>query len=328
MGREDELISVVVPVYHVETYIERCVESLLQQTYSNLEIILVDDGGDDRCPQICDEYAKKDARIKVIHKKNGGLSDARNAGMRAASGKYLAYIDSDDYIQPDTYEKMIYALKKENADIAVCNYEAVTDQGQSITEKNQKMDIKDRTYSSQEAISNLCGPNYHYWVTAWNRLYKIKIAREISFPVGKIHEDEFTAHLFYDKAEKIVGISEPLYKYVIRENSIMTKKYSVKNLVYVEAVNNRIEYCMEHGLEEVGQAFLRWMSRYLMNVYDKLDIKDKEVRQTYDKYVEMYLKLYHSIKEKHKLDTKTKAATFMLVHTPKLASYISRKILK
>ena len=101
MSREDELISVVVPVYHVETYIERCVESLLQQTYSNLEIILVDDGGDDRCPQICDEYAKKDARIKVIHKKNGGLSDARNAGMRAASGKYLAYIDSDDYIQPE-----------------------------------------------------------------------------------------------------------------------------------------------------------------------------------------------------------------------------------
>ena len=87
MSREDELISVVVPVYHVETYIERCVESLLQQTYSNLEIILVDDGGDDRCPQICDEYAKKDARIKVIHKKNGGLSDARNAGTKAASGK-------------------------------------------------------------------------------------------------------------------------------------------------------------------------------------------------------------------------------------------------
>ena len=204
----------------------------------------------------------------------------------------------------------------------------MTDQGQSITEKNQKMDIKDRTYSSQEAISNLCGPNYHYWVTAWNRLYKIKIAREISFPVGKIHEDEFTAHLFYDKAEKIVGISEPLYKYVIRENSIMTKKYSVKNLLYVEAVIIIIEYFIEHVLEEVGQAFLRWMSRYLMNVYDKLDIKDKEVRQTYDKYVEMYLKLYHSIKEKHKLDTKTKAATFMLVHTPKLASYISRKILK
>ena len=241
MSREEELISVVVPVYHVEIYIERCVESLLRQTYSHLEIILVDDGGDDMCPQICDRYAKKDARVKVIHKKNGGLSDARNAGVRAATGKYLAYVDSDDYIRPDTYEKMLDALRREKADIVVCNYEAVTDQGQSITEKNQKMDIADRVYSSKEAISNLCGPNYHYWVTAWNRLYKIEIARAVSFPVGKIHEDEFTAHLFYDKAEKIAGISEPLYKYVIRENSIMTKKYSVKNLAYVEAVTNRTE---------------------------------------------------------------------------------------
>lgn len=327
MGRE-ELISVVVPIYHVEAYLARCVESLLHQTYTNLEIILVDDGGDDKCPEICDAYAKKDDRIKVIHKKNGGLSDARNAGTKEANGAYLAYVDSDDYIQPDTYEKMMAALKREQADIAVCNYEAVTDDGRSITEKNEQMDIEDRVYSAKEAISHLCGPTYHYWVTAWNRLYKAEIAKQVSFPVGKIHEDEFTAHLFYEKAQKIVGISEPLYKYVIRENSIMTKKYSVKNLVYVEALNNRIEYCMSHDLEEIGMAFLRWMSRYLMNVYDKLDLKDQTVRKTYDGYVQMYLNLYHSVKEKHKIDKKTEAATYMLVHTPKLASYISRKILK
>lgn len=328
MSREEELISVVVPVYHVEAYIERCIESLLHQTYQNLEIILVDDGGDDACPAICDAYAKKDARIKVIHKKNGGLSDARNAGLKEARGTYLAYVDSDDYILPDTYEKMQKALKRENADIAVCNYESVTEQGESIAEKNTKMDISDRTYTSKEAICNLCGPNYHYWVTAWNRLYKTEIAKQVRFPVGKIHEDEFTAHLFYDKADKIVGISEPFYKYVIRENSIMTRKYGVKNLAYVEALRNRTEYCMDHGLEETGLAFLRWMSRYLMNVYDKLDLGEKEVRQAYKGSVEMYLELYRKISKKHSLDAKTKAATFMLLHTPGLASYISRKVLK
>ena len=119
----EELISVIVPIYKVEDYLDRCIQSLVNQTYKNLEIILVDDGSPDDCPRICDEWEKRDQRIKVIHKENGGLSDARNAGMKVMVGAYVSYIDSDDWIAQDMYQKMINAIKKNNADICECAFE-------------------------------------------------------------------------------------------------------------------------------------------------------------------------------------------------------------
>lgn len=323
-----DVISVVIPIYHVAAYMRRSIDSVLNQTYKNLEIILVDDGGDDECPQICDEYAQKDLRIKVIHKENGGLSDARNAGVKIATGKYLAFLDSDDYIAEDTYEKMLETLKKNQADIVVCNYESVTDAGIPIPERNNNMSVKERLYTSREAIEKLCGPDYHYWVTAWNRLYKIEIVKKVQFPKGKIHEDEFTAHLFYDAAEKIMGMEEAFYKYVIREDSIMTKKYSKKNLAYVEALHNRIMYCMDHDMEITGIAFLRWMSKYLLKVYNKLDLKDPETKEAYHKQVQAYLQLYHTIKKQNDVGKMAFLSTMLLKYLPGIGNFIVENMMK
>ena len=293
---EHGLISVVVPIYNVEKYLHKSIESILNQTYRNLEIILVDDGGTDNCPAICDEFAKNDERIKVIHKKNGGLSDARNAGVEIASGEYIGFIDSDDYIKPDMYEKMLARLKETGADIVVCNYACVREDGTLIEERNQNASVEDGVFTSKEAVEKLCGNNYEYWVTAWNRLYKAEVAKAVPFPKGKIHEDEFTAHLFYDHAKLVAGISEPLYQYVIRENSIMTKKYSVKNLAYVEALNQRIHYCMKHDMKEVGLAFLRWMAKYLIKVYAQLDRKDPTTKKAYQDSETLFWESYHEVK--------------------------------
>ena len=303
---EKELISVVVPIYNVEAYIRKSIESILNQTYRNLEIILVDDGATDNCPAICDEYAASDDRIKVIHKVNGGLSDARNAGVEAATGAYIGFVDSDDFLKPDMYEKLFNRLKETDADIVVCNYECVKVDGTPIEERNQNLSITDEVLDSRQAVAHLCGPNYEYWVTAWNRLYKADVAKAVSFPKGKIHEDEYTAHMFYDKAEIIAGLSEPLYQYVIREDSIMTKKYSVRNLAYIEALNNRIWYCMEHDMRDTGLAFLRWMCRYLMNVAEKLDLTDEATKRAYQEYVMLYRDSYKQIKNTYGVDLKNR----------------------
>lgn len=309
---EKERISVVVPIYNVEAYLQKSIESILHQTYQNLEIILVDDGATDGCPAVCDAYAATDARVRVIHKENGGLSDARNTGVAAATGDYIGFVDSDDFLKPTMYEKLLSALKETKADIAVCNFACVRADGTAIAERNQHLSIKDGVYSSREAVGYLCGEHYEYWVTAWNRLYKAELAKAVAFPKGKIHEDEFTAHLFYDKAEKIAGISEPLYQYVIREDSIMTKKYSVKNLAYAEALDGRIRYCMEHEMLPTAQAFLRWMAKYLIQVSFKLDLEDTAVKNAYTACEQMFWNSLREFDKQGKIDKKTKLAAEIL----------------
>lgn len=321
---EKEKISVVVPIYNVEEYLPKCIESLLNQTYEDLEIILVDDGGKDNCPSICEAYAEKDNRIKVIHKENGGLSDARNAGTAVATGAYIAYVDSDDFIKSDMYEKMLARMRETNADIAICNFRRVKVDGTPVEEGNQYMSVEDRVYDSKEAVAHLCGENYEYWVTAWNRLYKAEIAKTVEFPKGKIHEDEFTAHLFYDKAEKIVGLSEPFYQYVIRENSIMTRKYSVKNLAYVEALNHRIHYCVKADMIGIAQAFLRWMAKYLVKVEEDLNMKDAETKQRYKACRNLFWQTYGELSKQNKIDKKTKLAAIML----RMPKFIAKTVLK
>ena len=148
-----DLISVIVPVYKVEKYLKRCVDSILAQTYPCLEVILVDDGSPDGCPAICDEYAREDRRVRVIHKENGGLSDARNAGIDAAKGKFLGFVDSDDYVHPRFYELLLQALKEEGADIAGCDVKKVC-KTEKIEEKEQQP-IQRTVYSGREATANL-----------------------------------------------------------------------------------------------------------------------------------------------------------------------------
>ena len=210
------LVSVIVPIYKVEPYLRRCLDSLVNQTYTNLEIILVDDGSPDGCPQICDEYASKDKRIVVIHKKNGGLSDARNAGLDICKGKYISFVDSDDWVDKEYIEKLINIATKENADIT--NGENIkTDQ---IVRK-QNTESTTKTYSSQEALVHLFSQRHIAYIVSWGKIYKQNLFSTFRFPVGKFHEDEFTTYILFGSAQKIAYTTRILYYYFQRPNSIM-----------------------------------------------------------------------------------------------------------
>lgn len=181
-------ISVIVPVYKVEPYLSRCLDSIINQTYRNLEIILVDDGSPDHCGEICDEYARQDSRIRVIHKSNGGLSDARNHGIDVATGDYIAFVDSDDYVTTDMYEKMLARLEFDNSDMVVCNYYRF-DEG-SVPPEYGYINLPDRVLSKDEAFDFYLQIGGDY-VSAWNKLYKRGIFADLRYPTGKIYEDTF-----------------------------------------------------------------------------------------------------------------------------------------
>lgn len=232
------LISVIVPIYNVEKYLARCVDSIVNQTYKNLEIILVDDGSPDRCPQMCDDYAEKDSRIKVVHKKNGGLSDARNAGMAVATGKYISFIDSDDYVSDDFFECLLDVMNKENSDIAECSVVKFYEDNR-FDEFSDDLSVK--TYDTQDAMSALIAENpFHQHV--WNKLYKTELVKDIPYAVGKLNEDEFWTYQVFGRANKVSKLNKTMYYYFQRNSSIMGVGYNIRRLDALEGKANRQKY--------------------------------------------------------------------------------------
>ena len=234
-----EKISVIVPIYNVEDYLHRCVDSIINQTYTNLEIILVDDGSPDNCLKICDEYAKKDSRIKVVHKKNGGLSDARNAGLEIATGEYIGFVDSDDYISLYFYEKLMNVIKVSGSDIVECGVKKFTENNEINDVENSKLDFK--IFNKFEAMQNLI-MNKILSVTVWNKLYKKDVIDKLRFKVGKTNEDNFFTYLAFDNANKISKLDDELYYYLQRENSIMGESYKLNRLDEIEAKYERFKF--------------------------------------------------------------------------------------
>ena len=234
-----DLISVIVPIYNVEKYLNRCVDSIINQTYKNLEIILVDDGSPDNCGKICDEYAKKDKRIKVIHKKNGGLSDARNAGIDLAKGKYIGFVDSDDYIEKDMYSYLYNLVLENNAQISICNWYEVNENER--IDKNIK--FNDFTIGKDRAIEMLIQDkiikNY-----AWNKLYDISLFKkyDIRYPYGRKMEDVGTTYKLFYYSKKIAIGNKPEYNYIIRSNSIMNSKNFQFYVDYYEIMYERYNF--------------------------------------------------------------------------------------
>lgn len=219
MRRNSFLISVIVPVFRVESYIDECILSILRQKETNIEIILVDDGSPDRCGEICDYYAGLDARIRVIHKNQGGLSDARNVGIQAARGEYIAFVDSDDFVSCDMLSEMLLNLKKNDADISICGHIRTNERGKPFYPVRWKKN-KFLLMNSCEAIQkmmNICG----YESFSWNKLYKKELFEGIHFPVGKIYEDLFTTYKLFDKSERIVYSTSVKYFYRQRNGSII-----------------------------------------------------------------------------------------------------------
>ena len=226
------MISVIVPVYNVEKYLERCLDSILNQTYSDLEIILVDDGSTDTSPEICDAYAKRDERIRTFHQKNGGLSAARNTGLDNARGDYIGFVDSDDQIVPTMYESLLVAMENEKADIAIGNFAYLDEQGRKAGES---FPLKKAVYSGIQAMEQLLCDAVHF-VSSCNKLYRKDIYKNIRYPLGKLNEDQFVIHRMLYESSRVVTISEPVYLYTIRSGSIMHRTFSVKHLDDIEAI--------------------------------------------------------------------------------------------
>lgn len=252
------LISVVVPVYNVEKYLNKCLDSIIGQTYRNLEIILVDDGSTDDSGAICDVYREKDARVRVVHQKNQGLSGARNTGINIANGELLGFVDSDDYIIENMYERLLEVLLKNDAQISICDCECIMEAGEEISHQEYPKLVTE-VLNKEQAFQRLDGFSYPYWkyVTAWNKLYRKHLFDELRYPVGKKNEDEFIAHILISKAERLAVISEPLYMYVQRADSIMGGSQKKKHMDAVYALKERCDFFLELNYKKLYKATLR-----------------------------------------------------------------------
>ena len=224
----NDLISIVVPIYNVENYLNECIESLIKQTYKNIEIILVDDGSSDNCSNICEEYAKKDTRIKVIHKEHGGPSEARNYGIDIATGTYMVFVDSDDYVDVKYVEMLYNAIKTNNTKVSQCNFWKINDKGEFI-EKVGYLD--NQIKNGKDMIMDLYNGYSIVNIVAWNKMYAIELFDNLRYPVGKIHEDEYITYKIFYNTDKIAVINEYLYNYRQNENSITGRYLSGKECI-------------------------------------------------------------------------------------------------
>ncbi len=227
-----KLISIIVPIYKVEKYLEECIQSMISQTYKNLEIILVDDGSPDNCGKICDEYARQDSRIKVIHKENAGVARARNSGLDIARGDFISFIDSDDYVAEDAYEKLFKVMLASHADCVVGGCVKIyEDENGNIVKRDQVVVSPDQekdyvVKSAEEAMQDVLLRGS----AAWNRLYKKEIFETLRFPVDRVNDDEVTALHAYALCKQIVFTRIPTYFYRLRANSITTSNFSLRNV--------------------------------------------------------------------------------------------------
>ncbi|WP_022772777.1 glycosyltransferase family 2 protein [Butyrivibrio sp. AE2015] len=259
------MISIIVPVYNVENYARKCIESLISQTYKDIEIILVDDGSTDSSGAICDEYAQKDNRIKVIHKENGGLSDARNAGLDIASGDYIGFVDSDDYIDEHMYGHLYDILVDNNADMSVCDFLEVsdTDDAKDAQSESKIEIIEDKDVYKLVTSFNTAD------ITAWNKLYKRDIFSDYRFEKGRLHEDQWAIPYVVSKCNRIVKSSAKLYYYVTRNDSISKTRLSPKRMWdLLDALSNSCGFFKDKRLYDEQNIEAHNLCNQIMDFYE------------------------------------------------------------
>ena len=305
MKNMNDLISVIIPVYKVEEYLDDCMRSILDQTYRNLEIILVDDGGTtDRCPEMCDEYAAADERIKVIHKKNGGLSDARNAGLEIATGRWIVFIDSDDYAAPDMIMKLADAADRTGAQLVWCGFKEISAESVYSKDKfgetdkdNSQTEIKVRSNKEAEMLFYEPGKMGECMV-AWNKLYLRDLFFDddkIRYPKGKIFEDGYTTYKLIYKAEKVAVIDEAMYFYRQRKDSIMNKNADRNYRAAREAGAGKLKFFIEHDEKEL------YLKELNLNIYSAIRFYEAAQDKTGKKETrEWFFEIYNEYFKKEK----------------------------
>jgi glycosyltransferase involved in cell wall biosynthesis len=295
------VISVVVPVYKVEKYLRRCVDSIIGQTWQALEIILVDDGSPDNSGSICDEYALSDPRVKVIHKQNGGLSDARNTGIEIATGAYIGFVDSDDFIHAHMFESLYEKLIKSGADISQCSFRTVT--GDETVDPGEKKDGKKITPT--DALNIMYTPFGVDYVVAWNKLYKKSLFNEIRFPKSRIHEDEATTWKLLYASSAIIVSEEKYYYYFQSPGSITRGVFSEKKLDYAEAIEEKIAFFKSRDPQLAATAQVKYA---LWLLYFSYQFKQPIRKQTglQEKIADKYNTVVSDIRKNPQIPSKTR----------------------
>lgn len=276
MAQEKKLVSVIVAAYNIESYLPRCLDSLLAQTYSPLEIILVDDGSTDNTAAICDRYGTENENIKVIHRKNGGLSAARNSGLDAVSGDFIGYVDGDDWVEPQMYEAMVSACQETGAQIAACVYREIGEGGEEIHPTGKRLEL-----SMREAMNLfLCGDSkLRIYNSVWSKLFEREIVKDIRFVEGKSSEDIMYTTWALTKASKCVLLDEAYYNYVVdRSGSIMNVKLAERRFQdEIPFWREQIGYLYGLGEEELAKKASYRFYRRLLDYY--LDFRKKKMKE-------------------------------------------------
>lgn len=280
----DELVSVIIPVYNVEEYLTCCVKSVMRQTYTNIEIILVDDGSTDKSGIMCDELQTEDSRISVIHKSNGGLSDARNIGISKACGRYTALIDSDDFVSDDYIEVLLKAMNDNDADIVQCKFAEVSEKCTVYSsKKSNHIKIYDREHALKDMLYQKKLNN-----SAWGKLYKTDALKKYKYPVGKLYEDLNVTYKIIDTSDKIVYIDSVMYLYRIRNSSIVRSSFNEKKMISVEFVDEMKECLVNENKIYDMACKARCFSLY-MHIFRQIPNEER--------YIDLKKELYIKIKK-------------------------------
>lgn len=307
------LISIIIPIYNVESYLATCLNSVINQTYKHLEIILVDDGSTDGCGEICDDYAKCDTRIKVLHKENGGLSDARNAGMAVAQGCFIGFVDGDDWIELDMYEVLYQAIRDNHADVAICGYYEQI--GDRIIDEYATGEVL--LYSGKEIVRKLLlnDTSYQICIAVWNRLYKRELIQDIQFPFGKLYEDIVYSTEVLLKCDTCVYVDKKKYHYLLgREGSIIASGFRIQRLtdeIYLK--QKRTEFLLDHGEVQLAKLSHEIMVHDML-LYYGIMCKNKA---TYREYIKEYKYKLRKMKVDNKW-SKTGMALVVFKISPKI----------
>ena len=286
--KQKPLISVIVPVYRVEEYLNQCIQSIVRQTYQNLEIILVDDGSPDRCPEICDQWREKDTRITVIHQLNGGGGKARNRAIDCLKGEYVAFVDSDDYISPNMLE-VLYSFFSEEVDIVECDYCKVEDNSPKFSDRLTELKVK--SFTVDEAMRENINEHYFQQVI-WNKLYRRNVIGDIRFPEGKLIDDEFWTYKVIGNSRNLIHVEEILYAYRQQPQSVMHISFSFERLQTLEAHKEKIEF-ITHNFPELRLEEHKklWIACLYMGQMSLKHLEKKECREAF-KIIRLVLDQY------------------------------------
>ena len=280
-----EKISVIVPVYNSEAYLENCLNSIIQQTYQNLEIILVNDGSTDGSAAICQRYKIQDPRVKVYHKSNGGVGSSRNRALEAVTGDYILFVDNDDWLELDHIESLYHLLKKADADIAIGGHRVIYDSGKIIEKETHENSVLEPKKVLERILYD-DGID----LSAWGKLYKRYLFNDIKFPKGRLFEDSATTYMLVDKANKIAINSISKYNYIIRKNSISNAKFSPKKMDLITSTREMSEYVKNKYPDLKNAANRRLMYAYLSTLSQLAKCKEKNPKE--EKEMTDYIKTH------------------------------------